>query len=100
MTVGVAVAVARSRRRVVESLREQGAFGPSTSSPLDLHRPLDRRTLSRLLRAGVVIADGSDRYHLDSAALRVSDERRRRLKVGLLAGSAAAAGVVLLASLL
>ena len=97
---GAAAATAAARRKVISSLREQGAFSPSTASPLDLHRRLDQRALGRLQRSGIVIADGGDRYHLGLAALDASEARRRVVKLWAVGGLTVAAGVGLLAALL
>ena len=76
---GAAAVVARARRRLIEGLKGQGAISPESAAPVATPRAIDQRMLSRLLRDGLVVQDGPQRYHLDMPRLAEAEATRRRM---------------------
>lgn len=75
--VAAAAAVARGRRRVVESFRENGATSPVHAMPFHPLRRFDQKAFDRFMVERVIVPIGSNCFFLDEEALRVSNERRR-----------------------
>ena len=76
---GAAAVVARARRRLIEGLKGQGAISPESAAPVPTPKAIDQRMLSRLLRDGLVVQDGPERYHLDMPRLAEAEATGRRL---------------------
>ena len=88
---GAGAAVARSRRRVVDSFKEQGAVSPASAIPFHPLRAIDERMFGRLLRKGVIAPAENRRFYLDTHALAESDKARGRFKAVALTGAGAVA---------
>ena len=85
-------AVAVALRRVVSHLMANNAVSPEESVHYIPDRPLQRRMLARLIRRGVVVETGPDRYFLDVPAY---DRWRRglRRRIAMIFGGALAVGI-------
>lgn len=85
-------AVAVALRRVTSHLMSANAVSPELAVTFVPDRPIQRRMLARLVRRGVVIETGPDRYYLDVPAY---DEWRRglRRRIALILGGAMLAGL-------
>jgi hypothetical protein len=93
MTAATAVAAAqgRARRLIVNGLREQGAVSAASAAAIPQPHRLRRVALGRLLRQGVVVEAGPDRYWLDEARWAQAEiERRKRITWALTVVAAAA----------
>ena len=94
------MAVARSRRRVIDSFTSQAALSPERAIAFHPLRGIDDRMFQRLLRNGILQPAENRRFYLDAAALAASDAARGRIKtaaltgVGLIAALAAAAALL------
>lgn len=76
-----AAATARARRRVIGALTDQSAFSAESAAPLPILTRLQARMLRDLLRRGIVVDAGRDRYFVDQAASAAFDARQRRIGV-------------------
>lgn len=85
-------AVAVALRRVVSHLMANNAVSPDAAVHYIPDRPIQRRMLARLIRRGVVVETGPDRYFLDVPAY---DRWRRglRRRIALLFGGVLAVGI-------
>jgi hypothetical protein len=85
-------AVAVALRKVTSYLMSNNAVSPELAVRFIPDRALQRRMLARLVRRGVVVEIGPDRYYLDVPAY---DEWRRRLRrrIGLVLGGFMLAGI-------
>lgn len=85
MSAGGAVAALsmHAETRVVEGLREAGAFSSETAIALQHSRFMQHGAVRRLLRHGAISEVGQQRYWLDEAAYQ-SMLKRRRGRIGLL----------------
>ncbi|HYX47656.1 MAG TPA: hypothetical protein VE820_12650 [Sphingomicrobium sp.] len=85
-------AVAVALRRVVSHLMANNAVSPESSVHFIPDRPLQRRMLARLIRRGVIVETGPDRYFIDIPAY---DHWRRglRRRVAMIFGGLLLAGV-------
>jgi hypothetical protein len=93
----VAAAQGRARRMIVNGLREQGATSAKHAAGVPQTQRMRRVALGRLLRQGVVVEAGPDRYWLDEARFAQAEiERRKRTTLAL----TAVAVVLLIAALL
>ena len=91
VAAGAGAAVARSRRRVIDSFKEQGAFAPHSAMTFHPLRAIDERTFGRLLNKGIILPAENRRFYLDAAALTESDKARGRVKAIALSGVGALA---------
>lgn len=91
MAGAVAAAAARSRRRVIDSFKEQGAFSPAGAIAFHPLRPMDERTFGRLLNKGVILPAENRRFYLDSQALTAADKARTRFRAVALTSAGALA---------
>jgi len=80
----VAAAQGRARRLIENGLREQGAVSPEQAAPVPQPNRLRRVALDRLLRQGVVVQGGEDRYWLDEARLAQVEIARRKTAIRVL----------------
>ena len=95
-TAAVAAAAAAAQRRVIESFRISGATSRDGAVAMPApERRMERKTLERLLRAGVVHAMDDGRGWLDEAALAAYSRKRRARALVLIGGVLAAAAVAL-----
>ena len=87
-TAAVAVAI----RRVVSHLMSNNAVSPESAVHYVPDRHLQRRMLARLIRRGVIVETGADRYFIDIPAY---DRWRRglRRRVAIIFGGALLAGL-------
>lgn len=85
-------AVAVALRRVVSHLMTNNAVSPESSVHFIPDRPIQRRMLARLIRRGVVIETGPDRYFIDIPAY---DRWRRglRRRIAMIFGGVLLAGM-------
>lgn len=84
-SAGVAAAVARARREVLEHFRVAGATRPEAAVGLPDMRRLGRRQVERWERNGVLREAAGGGYWLDEAAYAVDQAaRRRRAMVALI----------------
>jgi hypothetical protein len=81
-----AVATARARRRVIGALTDQSAFSAESAAPLPTLSGLQARMLRDLLRRGIVVDAGGERYFVDEAANAAFEARQRRIGVIVLLG--------------
>jgi len=72
-----AAAVGGAMRRVTSHLMSNNAVSADSAVYYVPDRRLQRRMLARLVRRGVIVETGSDRYYLDVPAY---DEWRRKLR--------------------
>ena len=96
---GAGAAMARSRRRVIDSFKEQGAFAPHSAIAFHPLRAIDERQFGRLLNKGVILPADGRRFYLDAAALMAADKSRGRVKTVALT-SVGALAVATLAAVL
>ncbi len=85
-------AVAVALRRIVSHLMANNAVSPDASVHYIPDRPLQRRMLERLIRRGVIVETGPDRYFLDVPAY---DHWRRglRRRIAMIFGGVLLAGI-------
>ena len=85
-------AVAVALRRIVSHLMANNAVSPGAAVHYIPDRPLQRRMLARLIRRGVVVETGPDRYFLDVPAY---DHWRRglRRRIAMIFGGVLLAGI-------
>lgn len=85
-------ALAVALRRVVSHLMVNNAVSPQSSVHYTPDRPLQRRMLARLIRRGVVVETGPDRYFID---IPEYDRWRRglRRRIAMILGGVLLAGV-------
>ena len=85
-------AVAVALRRVTSHLMSNNAVSADSAVYYVPNRPLQRRMLARLIRRGVIVETGPDRYYLDVPAY---DHWRRglRRRIALIFGGAMLAGI-------
>lgn len=88
-TAAVAVAI----RRVISHLMSNNAVSPESAVTFVPDRHLQRRLLARLVRRGVIVETGPDRYYLDVPAYDEWRTRMRRRAAFLIGGVAIAAAV-------
>ena len=88
---GAGAAVARSRRRVIDSFKEQGAFSPESAITFHPLRAIDERMFKRLLNKGIILPAENRRFYLHAQALMDSDKARGRVKTVALTGVGALA---------
>jgi hypothetical protein len=95
-TSAVAAAAAAAQRRVIETFRISGATSPEAAitTPV-MDRRLQRKTLERLLRVGVVRETEDGRAWLDEPALAAYLRKRRTRALAVIGGVVGVAAVVL-----
>ena len=80
----IAMAILRTDKRIVRTLRSAGADAPERAVPLTVRRPLGGWRLARLAGAGAIGQVG-DRYFLDLPGYAAFRQRRRLRLLGALA---------------
>ena len=94
-TAGVAVAMARARRRVIAHFMSRNAVSPENAVSFLPERRMEERFFERLRANGVVVAAANGTWYIDAPKLDAYQRgRRKRMRI-MLAGlaTALAAGV-------
>jgi hypothetical protein len=76
-TAAVVAASRRKERKLVEHLREAGAFDVGSATPVQDQNWMGRKVISRLNAAGAIRASGGG-FYLDEAAYAAYRSRRAR----------------------
>jgi hypothetical protein len=79
-----AAAAQRAERRIIDTLRREGATRPDRAAPLDDLSVLEQRRLDRLVNARAVRPAPGDRYWLDEEIYRAYRSDRRGLVLVML----------------
>ena len=92
---GVAVAVARARRRVIAHFMARGAVSADKAVSFTPDRRMEVKLFERLRHNGVIVAAANDCWYIDVPKLDAYQARRRKRVRVMLAGlaTALAAGV-------
>ena len=81
----LAITLLATERRLIRRLRDAAAVSPESATPLRISSPIVRFRLSRLRKAGAVVAAGPERFYLDAGAYtRYRHARRRRALTALM----------------
>ena len=94
-TAGVAVAMARARRRVIAHFMSRGAVSADKAVSFTPERRMEERFFERLRDNGIAIAAANGTWYIDAPKLDAYQRRRRKRMRVMLAGlaPALAAGV-------
>ena len=95
-TAAIAGAIHQAETRLIATLTRHGALSSDRAVPLAPGKRMDRSTLKRLVKTGV-IHTSADRYWLDTAALQArQDKRRREAKIVMLVIAMMAAALLVI----
>jgi len=88
-----AAAVGAAIRKVVSHLMSANAVSPESAITFVPERHIQRRVLARMVRRGVIVEAGEDRYYVDVPAYD-RWRRRVRLRAGLALGAVGIAALL------